>query len=312
MATSEIPSLFSKGITRQFNLEYKELNHVCDRIFHTSNTDSRYVDAQGYELYDQFDSRLPGEGVKQSQIRESYGKRYTVVNYGLGDTIPFEDWKDDQYGVLNRLLPKKGGALARAWNVTRERICADMFKNLAYKTGTSVPDSPDGVSLFNTAHPVSKFNSGVTKSNRPSTDVDLSIAAYQAMITNLGKQSAPNNTEFIENNVRLLVVENSQQYIAKQILRGDWEVNSADRNLNVVKGEGDVLVWSYFEKSGATGTNNAWFGVGDTHSLNIIDRQNIEMDSDEDIATQSFIFVATARMDVGYDDWRGLYGSVGA
>lgn len=312
MATSEIPSLFSKGITRQFNLEYNELNHVCDQIFHTTKTDSRFVDAQGYELYDQFDTRLPGETVKQGQLRESYGKRYTIVNYGLGDTIPFEDWKDDQYGVLNRLLPKKGGALARAWNVTRERICADMFKNLAYKTGTSVPDSPDGVSLFNTAHPVSKFNSGTTKSNRPSTDADLSIATYQAAITNLGKQAAPNNTEFIENKPRLLVVENSQQYIANQILKGEWEVNSADRNMNAVKGIGKVLVWSYFEKNGATGTNNAWFVVGENHSLNIVERQDFAMDSDEDIATQSYIFVATARLDVGFDDWRGVYGSVGS
>jgi hypothetical protein len=312
VATTEITSLFSKGMTRHFNLEYKELNRVCDRIFHVNKTESRFVDAQGWELFDQFDTRLPGEPVKQAAIRESFGKRYTVVNYGLGDTIPFEDWKDDQYGVLNRLLPKKGGALARAWNVTRERICADMFKNLAYKSGTSIAGSPDGVSLFNTAHPVSKFNSATTKSNRPSTDADLSIATYQAAITNLGKQAAPNNVEFIDNAPRLLVVENSQQYIAKQILKGDWEIGTADRNLNVVKGIGDVLVWSYFEKSGATGTNNAWFVVGENHSLNIFDRQELEMDSDEDISTQSFIFVATARMVVGFDDWRGTFGSTGS
>lgn len=312
MATTELTSVFSKGMTKFFNDEYKELNHVCDRIFHTNKTDSRYVDAQGLELYPQFDDRLPGMPVLQGAIRESFGKRYTIVNYALGDSIPFEDFKDDQYGVYNRLIPKKGGALARAWNVTRERVCADMFKNLAFATGTSVADSPDGVSLFNTAHLVSKFNAGTTKSNRPSVDVDLSIASYQAAVTNLGKQTAPNNQEFIENKIRLLVVENSQQYIAKQILKGDWEVNNADRNLNVVKGEGDVLVWSYFEKSGATGTNNAWFVVGENHSLNIFDRQQFDMMSDEDISTLSYLFVASARMVVGYDDWRGVYGSKGS
>lgn len=314
MASADVNSLFVKGISKHFGLEYNVLPRMADSIYHVETTKSRYEDFQGWQTYQLFESRLPGEAVKQGFFAENYAKRFIIVNYGLGDSVPFEDWRDDQYSVYTKMLPAKGGGLARSWNVTRERIAAGYFINLAYLAGTSIAKSPDGVSLFNTAHPLSRLNAATTVANRPTNEINLSYAAYIAMKANIRKQKAPNGVEFLDNAPRVLVYNPDYDAIAQLIKNNDWAVNSADRDKNVVKLWGDPLElvpWAYFEKSGATGTNNAWFVVGREHMLYLFEREDFDMYSQEDINTLAYVFAATARMEVGHADWRGTYGSVG-
>lgn len=312
MPTTDIGSLLVDGISEHLWTEYKELDRVSDTIFHTRDVSSRYVDEQGWELYPRPSVRRPGEPHVSGSIQQSYGKRYVIVGYGLMDAIPMEDWRDDRYGLTHRLLPGKGGALARAFNVNEELVCAEMFQNLGYVSGTSVSGSFDGVALFSTAHPVSMAQSAQTVANRPSSEVDISIAGIDAARTNLVTQYAPNYTEMLQNKPRLLVCHPSQFRVAWQCCKAEYERATADRNANAVQQYGiDILEWAYFRKSGATGTYNAWFVVGETHYLKKLRREGVEILSDRDIITKSFIFTADARFCVGWSDWRGTYGSLG-
>lgn len=312
MPTQDINAAFSAGIEKNLQIELRQIPPTYPYVFQMETSDSKYVDMVNWETYGSPVRKEPLMPVQMGASRQSFGKRFVPDTFALGDIISKEDWEDDKYGVLHRLLPKTGGGMGMAFRTLLEVQHWGMFANLGYVSGTSVQGSPDGVSLFNTAHPISQGNSGTTASNRPSVEADLSIASYQAASTNVRTQKAANNFQYVENNVAKLVVNQSLSYIATQILKGDWEVNTADRNLNVIKSENVKLVTTpYFTKSGATGTNNSWFVQGDNHYLYSIMRSPYNVDTDFDVYVKGFVFTCDIRFAFGWADWRGVYGSLG-
>lgn len=310
--SADLGPAFARGIENHYYLEYDSITPIFRDIFHTDKMTGRYTDDQLWELYGLPKVRRPGEAVAQDSIKTNYAKRYVPYTVGLGDSIAWEDWEDDQYGILHRALPAKGGALARMFTVFQEKAAASIFTDLGWVSGTSIAGSADGVSLFNTAHPVSLNNSGTTVSNRPSTEVDLSIASITAMRNNLVTQIAPNNVEYLSNKPRIIVGHPSLRTVAMQCINGTMERGTTDNNINVLRDYNlRFIEWPYFQKSGSTGTNNAWFSVGETHYLKFFLRNDFQMKSDFEVSVLAYIFVAFMRLTFGWTDWRGTYGSLG-
>lgn len=284
-----------------------------DKIFHMGDMDGRYLDRQLWEGHGLPQVHMSLQPVPQGEFKPSFSKRYTVNNYAQGDFISYYDWEDDQYGVIAKVLPKKGGSLAKAHATLKERVVADWFKNVAFAAaGNSTTGMSDGRPYFDTAHPVSASNTGVTYANRPATEADLSISSYQAGANNLRQQFAANDVTIIDNSPRLLVVNPDQGYLAKQILRGEWERGSANLNTNYIRDDNvDLLQWAYFRTSGSTGTRNAWMLFGQEHELYFFERQAVKTMMDWVINVLAYEFVSFSRFTWGADDWRGGYGSKG-
>jgi hypothetical protein len=313
MPTRNIAPAFAAGIREHCGIEFQVIPPICTQLFHMENSTAKFEDYQFWENYGSPTRKNPGSPVTMMEARPSYSKRFTHDTYAGGDVIPDEDWDDDKYGVLHRLLPAQGGGMGRSFKTFYDIQHALMFINLGFATGTNVAGSPDGLSLFNTAHPISAGNPLVTYSNRPSVDVDLSISSYQAAATNIRTQKEPNNFSIIDNEPARLTTHPSLRYVAKQILKGEWERGTADRNTNYIATEGcDHTEWKYFTKSGATGVNNAWFVEGDTHWLYSFLRNAYEVDSDHDIYILAHVWVAFMRFSFGWVDARGTYGSIGS
>lgn len=313
MPTRNINAAFSAGIRRHIGIEYKEDPPVCTRIFHMNSSTSKFEDFQLWQNYGAPVRKDPGAPVIFGEAQQSFSKRFVHDTYTLGDMVPKEDWMDDKYGVLHRLLPAKGGGMARVFRTNYDVQHANMFVNTGYVSGTSVAGSFDGVSLFNTAHPISAANAATTVSNRPSVDVDFSVAAYQAGATNLRTQYEANNYTYIDNEPKKLIVHPSLIYVAKQVLKSGWYPNTADRDVNYNSDDMvDIVSWKYFKKSGATGSNNAWFLLGRNHELLSFMRSAYDVESDFDLYVLAYVFTADMRFSFGWADWRGSYGSVGA
>jgi hypothetical protein len=303
--------LFKAGLDKSFNLVIDNSPSYYDKIFHTIDTDKRVYDMQGWETFKLATARTPGEQIRMDFINPSFSKRFVMVSYGIGTMIDQESWDDDQYGVLSRVIPAKGRAFADAFTVTKEVVAARLFNNYGFASGTGIPGSPDGYSLFSTQHPTS-LNNPATQSNRPSVDADLSMSSLQAAVTNLEQQIAPNGVTIMNNRAAKLVVNNDLKYVAKRLCRGGWNPDTADRTVNYIPDD-DItpIFWKYFRSNGATGTRNSWFLLGETHHLYWINRQDVRFASDKLVGTNSILFVATARWDCGWADYRGTYGSPG-
>jgi hypothetical protein len=311
--TANVPAVFSDGISKHIGITLRERPSMVPRIFHLHNAESKFIDEQNWENYGAPVLKMPKQAIAWGEAKQSFGKRYKWVVYALGDLISKEDWTDDKYGVLHRLIPQKGGGMARAFATNYEIQHANLFTTYGYVSGTSVAGMFDGVSLFNTAHPISMSNTGTTAANRPTTDVDLSVTSWQAAAVNLRLQKEENNYTYLDNEPSALVVNPVSNYVAKQILRGEWQPFSADRTTNPIREEGiELLQWPYFTKSGATGTNNAWFVLGKTHHLNSFMRWPYECDTDYSGYLMAYEFYCSQRFGLGASNWRGLYGSLGS
>lgn len=288
-------------------------NPIWKNFFHMETTTDRYVWHQGWIGYSLPTFRVPGETFTQSQYAPNFSKQYIIRRFGLGDGIPMEDIEDDMYGVINQILPRKGGMMAVAFNNLMEYDTSNFFAVNGFASGTSVAGMADGVSLFNTAHPISATQRGVLWSNRPSVDADFSIATAQAMETNLNTQKAPDNLTYLRGTTKRFCSNPQLQFIAQQVYKGRWEVNTANRNENFLT---DLSVslnfWPYITKSGSTGTNNAWFGQSTEHHLYFILRSAYDSKTDYDINTNSQLIIASCGFDEGASDARGMYGSPGA
>lgn len=312
MATREINAAFSAGISKHLQIELAEKPPVFDRVFHVDNSDAKFVDVQLWEGYGLPVRKTPSLPGVIGEAKQSWLKRFVHDTYYLGDILADEDWEDDNYGVLHRILPAKGGMLGRSFRALKEIQHANMFVNFGFTTATNVAYGPDGLSLFNTGHPLSA-NNATTFANRPSVDADLSIASAQAAATNIRLQYAANGVYYVENDVACVVVHPSLHYVANQIYKGEWERATADRNANFLKNDRvDIIEWAYFKSSGSTGTNNSWFTIGDDHYLYSFDRTAYNVNSDHDIYLGATIWAATVRFSYGWGDWRGVYGSKGA
>ncbi len=309
MPARDLSVLLAPGIDRHFNIEYDEYPSVISELFHVETTKSRVIQSQGWIRPGLPERIRPGETVPHGDFGASFGKKYIVLDYALGFAIPFVDVEDDQYGVINRIVPMQGGAFAQSFRTLEEICAARFFGTVGFQSGTSVPGMADGVSLFNIAHPVSAQNPSVTVANRPTTDVALSATSLKAALIALTTQMAPNNLHKIRNDARLLVISPQNRFVARQLLQTDWEPNSPNLNQNVIRQDGlRALEWPYFD------TNNgaAWFVLGQRHHLYWYVRQRPKTIVDKDTQRLSWIVVQYARFAWGADDWRGTYGTYGA
>lgn len=314
MSTNLYP-LYTKGINDQFLLRLRTYDPEWRRLFHVQGTGERYIWAQGWQGYGLPQFRVPGERIAQDQFQPNFSKQYIIRNFALGDTIAQEDIDDDLYGVVKFVLAQKGGFMAVSFQNLWQYQTAGFFQNQGFASGSTVAGMSDGKSLFNTAHPIAASNLGTTVANRPSVDADLSVASWQAMCINLWTQKAPDNLTFLNNGLRKLCVNPQLHYVAHQIAHGTpYQPFSANFTPNIIPKDGsvEIIEWPYFQKSGATGTNNAWFGIAETNYLEFYMREAPKSQTDYDIQTNSQVVIMMTRGDYGASDWRGTYGSTGA
>lgn len=312
MPTRDINAVFSAGISQHLEIELNDQPQTYSRIYTVDTSEAKFEDYQLWEGYGLPGLKNPGMVGVIGSNRQSYGVRIPNQTYYLGDVITMEDWDDDQYGVLHRLIPSKGGAMARAFRTLKEIVHANYIINNGWTATTGLTDStPDGLSIFNVAHPYSLQNTG-TQSNRTSVDADLSIATAQFLSINIANQLAANGVTYLENKMKKVVVNPSQKYVAMQVFDGAWERGTADRNTNYLTKEGiEVIEWPYLKASGAQGVNNSYFGIGTENYLYSIDRTKYRVNTDQDITTESIIFAAIIRFGRRCVDYRGLAGSAG-
>lgn len=312
MASAQLYPLFTKGIDKMLWLEMRGWDPEWKNIFHIHDTNDRYIWMQGWQGYPLPQPRQYGDNVAQGVFQPDFSKQFIVSSWGLGDSIPEEDIDDDIYGVIHKMLAMKGGAMGKAFQLLYQYQLANFLAVQGYASGSTVWGTVDGLSLFNTAHPVNSNNGSPTFANRPSVEADLSNTSSQVGTTALETQKAPDNYEYLKNPVRRCIINPQLEYVAKQVFKGKWKQDSADLNENFQRDDRvEIVLWPYFTKSGATGTNNAWILQGEDHGLHLVNRQAASSKTDFDINTMSQIINTTVRMTYGSATNRGTYSSTG-
>lgn len=239
-------------------------------------------------------------------------KRYLHLTYALGSRASWELIEDDQYGIIKQ-MPK---AHARSAMFAREMVAHNVL-NLGFSTITTT----DGVSLFNTQHPLlggtAATNAGPgltnviaaagTYPNRPTPDVDLSFTGVQLMVNQfermIDSQGIP-----IRVKPRCILIPPELKFIAREILGSPGKPYTGDNELNSLLGEELKFRVCHYLTS-----QSAWFALADKegHQLKFFDRHPIDTDYDDDFDTRATKVLTFQRFSAGATSWVGTWGSNG-
>jgi Mu-like prophage major head subunit gpT len=314
MVRGQFAQLMAPGLYDEFLhwIDLLQRDEEYSHLFHIETSKMAYEDEVEFAGLPPMIEKPEGESIAYSDAIQGGTKRYLHLTFGLGIRASFELFEDDQYGVIKQ-VPK---ALARSSQFVREQNAANIF-NLGFTTVTTT----DGLSLFNTSHPllggasataiapgVSSYITGPgTFPNRPLVDVDLGFTAIQVMVNQFERlpdsQGMP-----ISIKPRLLVIPPELKWIAREILGSSHKPYTADNEINAILGE-DL---QYFVSHYLTSTS-AWFCLSDkmSHRLKFFVRHELEEDFADDFDTRTIKQVAFMRFSVGATVWEGTWGSNG-
>lgn len=279
----------------------KEVPKIYPNVYNIKTSDRKFERIVTYVPMGDTQPKPEGEPFATSQIAAGYTKDFTHTENGLAFEVTQTALEDDVENILNRA----GDWLAFSARYVEEGRAANPFNN-----GFTTELTPDGVSLFNSAH---LLKGGGTAKNRPATDADLSATSLtQAMIDlqtdqkdEAGHLAAP-VTDWI------LYIPPALEFLADRLVNSVGLPSSAENDRNPLKAR---RTWSIVVNPRLT-DQDAWFLVAGNkaaHGLTFYRRTPISMDPMAiDPRTSNRIFKIRHRFSVGAWSWVGTYGTAGA
>jgi phage major head subunit gpT-like protein len=226
--------------------------------------------------------------------------RYTHETIALGFSLTEEAIEDNLYDSLATRYTK---ALARAMAYTKQTKAAAVLNN---GFNSAFPGG-DGVSLFNTAHPLV---SGGTNSNTPATPADLNETSLEAAVIQIAAWTDERGLLIAAKPVKL-VVPPSLQFVATRILETELRTATADNDINALRNNRSIP-GGYTVNNYLTDTD-AWFLTTDVpNGLKHFVRTPMSQSMDGDFDTGNVRYKARERYSFGWSDPLGMFGSPGA
>ena len=299
--------LYDARIKKQWMQGYGEPEHEFEQFYNMESIeteDMRWSYITGLGLWK---LKPIGTNVTYDGIFQGYDTVITPKTYALAFTLEYETWKDDPTGLLGGKLAK---SLAQMGRETLEVIAAAPFNTPTSPTAFSTwMSGGDGKALLATDHPIP---SGGVWANCPSSHVDLSIAALQAVRSRFKKMVGARGQQWALT-PKTLVIPVDSYYLAHEILGSDKLPYTADNTKNVLRGGYDIVEWSRLTDP------DCWFvhagkpselggkGIGTV----AVWREKPWFDRDNVFDSGDRRYKGQFRIGFGYIDGRGWDGSTG-
>lgn len=258
-----------------------------------------------------FKAELSRPRVDQPQLGRPV--KYRNYTYALETGLSLEAKNDDRYGKLARMIVPE---MTRNFKILKEYQAASLFV-LGFNTQGY---EPDGVSFFNTAHPLI-LGGGTTSSNRNATDAALSVTALGNLRTILRKTRSESN-KLQPLTANLLVVGPSNITLADEITKsslkpGQFPGGTQPNDINVFQQSAGTfpltpITWDYLDETVNPGAY--YLGPKDKAEsrVKMYLREKLTPDTDYDKGARVLKFFMFTRYSLGFSDWRGWSGSRGS
>jgi hypothetical protein len=278
-----------------------ELPKLYTEYFNIKSSDRKFERVVSYVPFGDTQSKPEGEAFVMDELRAGWTKDFVHTENGLGFEVTQTALEDDAENILQRA----GDWLGFSARYVEEGRAANPFNN-----GFSSETTPDGVSLFNTAHPL---KGGSTAKNRPSTDADLSATSLtQALIDLQTDQKDEAGHLAMPVNDWILLVPPALEFLATRLITSQGLPGSSDNDVNAIKSRRN---WTLIVNPRLT-DQDAWFLIAKSkgnHALTFYRRVPISLDPmEKDPRTKNRIFTVRHRFSVGAWAWQGTYGTAGA
>jgi hypothetical protein len=240
-----------------------------------------------------------GSPVTYQQGGVLFLKRYVYNVYGLAFALTKVLVEDGDHIRIGQVYAKH---LAQSLVETKELLAANVLNrafNSAYTGG-------DGAPLNSTAHPIVNG----TASNLLTTAANLSQTSLEQMLIQI-RLAVDNNGKKIRLQPLKLVVAPGNVFQSEVLLKSVLRTGTANNDINPVKSIG-LLPEGASVISRLTSPTAWWVQTDAPEGMKLLMRRALEKTMEGDFETDSMRYKATERYDLGWTDWRAMFGTPGA
>ena len=245
------------GLNALFGLEYAKYGEEHKEIYETETSERSFEEETKLSGFSAAPVKNEGSAIAYDNAQEAWTARYNHETIAMGFSITEEAVEDNLYDSLSSRYTK---ALARGMSYTKQ-VKAAAILNQGFNGAVTYGD---GVSLFNTAHPLI---SGGVNSNRPSTGADLNETSLENAVIQIAAWTDERGL-LIAAKPKKLVVPPSLMFVATRLLETELRVGTAYNDINAIKSNGSIP-GGYCVNHFLTDPN-AWFLFTDVPNLSLI------------------------------------------
>jgi phage major head subunit gpT-like protein len=292
-------NMLAPGIRKVFDTAFNEAPQTWNQFFNKASSNRAYEEDASWAGFEPFQNFGELEDIPLRSPNQGFTTRYVHRKWGSGYQLSREQIDDNLYG----LHTKFPAALARAFRATQEAVAASVF-NLGFSV--SRPGG-DGVSLFNTAHPLYGLGGG-QGANTFNTPRQLSHSALKDAIIEMRRTRADDGI-FTPTVPRILLVPDALEMDAKEILRTTQVPYSDENTINVLQDYSlQVVPWSYLT------SDDTWFLLAPPAQteLHFFERWPLRQVMKDLEENQSALHLAYTRFSFGWSHWIGTFGVEGS
>ena len=230
-----------------------------------------------------------------------YIKQYVYRQYGLAFALTNILIEDGDHIRIGQIYSRH---LANSMVETKETLAANVLNNAFSSSYTG----GDGAALISTSHPTA---TGATLSNQLTTAAALSQTSVEQMLIQI-RQMTDANGKKIHLAPNKLIVPPQNEFQAETILKSVLRTGTANNDINPVVSKGMLKGGSAVITRLTSST--AWFvKMGNvTDGLKCVMRRGMKKSMEGDFETDSMRYKTTERYNIGWTDWRDLFGTSGS
>ena len=290
ITTGNHPKALWPGMHAFFGASYGEHPEEYTEIFDIEKSGKNYEEDTKLTGFGLAPTKTEGGSVSYDSETQGYTKRYTHVVYGLGYIVTEEEMEDNLYEIVSRRRIKR---LAFSMRQTQEIVGANVL-NRAFSSSYL---GGDGIELSSLLHPSLAGNF----KNELTTPADFSEATLEDMLILIGQAKNERGLNIALKAMKLIIPVNLQ-FEAARVLKSTLRSNTAENDINALKGIVDYTVNHYLTDT------DAWFVKTDCpNGMQRFNRRAMSFTKDNDFSTENALAKATVRFSVGWTDPLGMF-----
>lgn len=278
----------------------KELPNKWRKVYNVKTSDRKFERVMSVTGIGDIPEKGEGAPYTTSVIRPGWTKDFIHTEFGAMFEVTETALEDDQYDQLSQ----NGRWFMFASRVVEEKRAALLFNN-----GFTTELSPDGVSIFNSAH---NLKAGGTARNVLAAAADLSATSLEQALIDLQTETKVEAGQVVMSATSLILfVPPALEFVAHRLVNSLLRPGVADNDVNALKERNwTVVVNPYLTDP------DAWF-VMDANKKNTgmtsYTRVPISMQTPRtDQRTGNRLYPVRWRRSFGASFWQGMFASSGA
>jgi len=299
MRSTDFRAIVEPILTEEFNGIYDQRADEWKQVFRqVTGTPRAYHEEPVLYGFGTAPELPDGMPVTYEQGGVLYIKRYVYRVYGLGFALTQVLVEDGDHIRIGSTYSRH---LAQSLIETKETLAANILNrafNGSYLGG-------DGASLISTSHPTVTG----TSSNQLTTSAALSQTSLEQMLIQIRNATDANGKRINLTPVQL-VLSPSNVFQGEVILKSVLRTGTANNDINPINSMG-LLKQGQANLSRLTSATAWWVQTDAPEGLKLMMRRPLQKGMEGDFDTDSMRYKATERYDIGWTDWRSIFGTPG-